>query len=138
MPSGYDHHNAVADDEAQVFLVCFLHVVCIHNLYLASDAGVFVDNGLAERCVRPHAQGNGALLEVGQPLRRGFVIVGAHQQRMINHTASFDARADADDRALHRTFLQNTSLAEQGDDQITPVPPAALWPPEGPGCQSPR
>ena len=38
-----DDHNAVADDKAQVFPVGLLHVIAVHNPYLAPNAGVFVD-----------------------------------------------------------------------------------------------
>src|SRR5215831_1707211 len=46
-----DHHNAVADDKAQVFLVGLLHVGLVHNSYLAPNPGVFVDNGFGDRRV---------------------------------------------------------------------------------------
>ena len=85
---------------------------------MASDTGVFVDNGFADRRVRPHAEGNGAVLSMFLPLGRRFVVVCAHQERLLDHTAGFDARAQADDRALHRTFLQNTALAEHGLDYV--------------------
>ena len=38
-------HNAVLDHEAQAFLVGLLHVVVVHNPYMAPDPGVFVNKG---------------------------------------------------------------------------------------------
>ena len=67
-----DDHNAVADDKAQVFLVGLLHVLVVHNPYMAPDAGVFVDNGVGDRRVRPHAQGNGPLFDYAPPVGSGI------------------------------------------------------------------
>jgi hypothetical protein len=50
-----DDHNAIADHEAQVFLVGLLHVGVIHNADMAPNAGVFVHNRFVDRRVGPHA-----------------------------------------------------------------------------------
>src|SRR5262249_35442489 len=89
-----DDDNAVADDKAQVFLVGLLHVVAVHNPYMTPDPGVFVDNGFGDRRVCTHPEGNGPLLDVFHPLARRFVIVRAHHERILDHTAGFDARAE--------------------------------------------
>src|SRR5206468_10329319 len=40
--------NAASDDKAQLFPVRLLHVVFIHELYIAPDACVFVDDGSSD------------------------------------------------------------------------------------------
>ena len=76
--------------------------------------GRFCQQSLCGSWCGPHAQRNGPLLEVVRPLARRFVVVGPHHERLLDHTAGVEARADADDRTLHGTFLQNTALAEHG------------------------
>src|SRR5262245_18493826 len=56
-----DDYNAIADHEAQVFLVGLLHVGVVHNPDMAPDAGVFVHNSFANRRVGPHTQRNDPL-----------------------------------------------------------------------------
>src|SRR5438094_489726 len=50
--------NAASDDKAQLFPVRLLHAVFIHDLYIATDACVFVDDGSSDRGVGTDSQRN--------------------------------------------------------------------------------
>ena len=66
----------------------------------------------------PMPRGTFPCLEIFRTFYRGFVVVCPHHQRILDHTAGFDAGSDAYDRSLDRAFLKNTSLAEHGLDHL--------------------
>src|SRR4051794_13860049 len=104
----FDHdNNTIANDKAQIFTVALLDVVVVQNLYVATDARIFINDNTPHRGVGADSQRNSAAFQSLQTLCRRLVEIRAHEQRVIDYATGFDARANSYDRALNRTFPQN-------------------------------
>jgi hypothetical protein len=53
-----DHDDPVLDDETELFPATFDYIFSIHDLYVAADSGVLVDDRFPDPRIRADSQGD--------------------------------------------------------------------------------
>src|SRR5207244_7010057 len=93
-----NHHDAVPDHVTG--FVGVLQVLPIHNLHIAADAAILVQDSTLDPRMIANAQRRDALRTTRLTLGFGFVHVGADHDCVAQHHVASNAAAHADDAVM--------------------------------------
>src|SRR5512135_3516174 len=79
-----------------------------------ADAGVLVDDGLADLAIAADADVGDAPLPVAGYGLAGFIVIGAHDDRPLEPGVLADPRADADDGLADAGAVDDAAFAQDG------------------------
>mmetsp|Transcript_34464 Transcript_34464/g.62106 ORF Transcript_34464/g.62106 Transcript_34464/m.62106 type:complete len:214 (+) Transcript_34464:938-1579(+) len=111
--------NSATNVNSLGFTGGFIHALLIADPNIGSDAGILIDNSVTDIGVSTNTERHTTRRQKGSHFILRLIIIGTHNQSILNSAPFADIRTHTNDGVLDSAFAKVTALGDNGIGNLT-------------------